>query len=123
MVTTSGALLTAAAPASVPAVLAAYGVGMGIGNAVGGRAADSSVTRSIAVALAALAVLQSLFSVFAPQPFAAVTLFFLIALTASALVPAQAQSVEFGQHHPEGVRVTAARERHRDPLPGAVHPH
>ena len=74
--------------ASVPAVLAAYGVGMVIGNAVGGRAADSSVTRSIAVALAALAVLQALFSVFAPQPFAAVTLFFLIGLTASALVPA-----------------------------------
>nr|WP_312854185.1 MFS transporter [Tsukamurella spumae] len=73
---------------AVPVVLAVYGVGMVIGNAVGGRAADRSVIRSITAALGALAVLQALFSLFAPQPFAAVTLFFLIGLTASALVPA-----------------------------------
>ncbi len=76
------------AASAVPAVLAAYGIGMVIGNAVGGRAADGSVPRAIAVALGALMVLQLLFSLFAAQPFAAVTLFFLIGLTASALVPA-----------------------------------
>lgn len=74
--------------AAVPFVLAVYGVGMVIGNIVGGRAADSSVNRSIVATLAGLVVLQALFSAFAPQPFAAVTLFFLIGLTASALVPA-----------------------------------
>ncbi|WP_040767518.1 MFS transporter [Tsukamurella sp. 1534] len=74
--------------ASVPIVLAVYGVGMMIGNVVGGRAADRSVTRSVAGALAVLVILQALFSWLAPQPFAAITLFFLIGLTASALVPA-----------------------------------
>lgn len=73
---------------SVPVALAIYGVGMTIGNVVGGRAADRSVARSIAGSLIALVVLQALFSLFAPQPFAAVSLFFLIGLTASALVPA-----------------------------------
>lgn len=73
---------------SVPFVLAVYGVGMVVGNIVGGRAADRSVVRSIVGALAVLAVLQALFSLFAPEPVAAVSLLFLIGVTASALVPA-----------------------------------
>ncbi|GAB3129122.1 MFS transporter [Tsukamurella serpentis] len=80
--------VTGLSAASVPVVLAVYGVGMVVGNFVGGRAADRSVARSIAGTLAVLVALQALFSLFAPQPVAAVTLFFLIGLTASALVPA-----------------------------------
>ncbi|MDP0396487.1 MFS transporter [Tsukamurella strandjordii] len=73
---------------AVPFVLAVYGVGMVIGNVVGGRAADFSVNRSIVATLAGLVVLQALFSAFAPEPVAAISLFFLIGLTGSALVPA-----------------------------------
>ncbi len=75
------------AAATVPWLLVLFGVGLFAGNHVGGKAADRSVPRTLAIVLAALAVVMGLFALTASSQVATVAWLVLMGAFGFATVP------------------------------------
>jgi DHA1 family inner membrane transport protein len=72
----------------VPFALMLFGLGMVAGNIAGGALADRGVVRAIFISLVSIMVVLVLFALFGSNPWAALTLTFLIGLSGVALTPA-----------------------------------